>query len=698
MAALNRRQNRLAAETSPYLQQHADNPVDWYPWGEEALARARDEDRPILLSIGYSACHWCHVMAHESFADEATATLMNRYFVNIKVDREERPDIDKIYQSAQHLLTGRTGGWPLTMFLTPADQVPFFGGTYFPPTPRHGLPGFGELLNRIHALYDNRRDDISEQNAAFLTALAQSSPALKASEQTVPDLAPVVACIEKLQGAFDRQHGGFGAAPKFPHPSNLTLLLQCQRLKLAEQTRQTARTMCLLTLERMAAGGIYDHLAGGFCRYAVDAAWQIPHFEKMLYDNGPLLALYAEASQLDPNNPVFAAVVRETAAWVQQDMQAEQGGYYSSLDADSEGEEGRFYVWDRQELASLLDAQQFALFSQRYGLDRRPNFEGKWHLYASKTIAEVASGQDLTPESTHKALAQARQTVLKHRSQRPRPGRDEKILTAWNAMMITGMAIAARQCVHESTRDSYLHSAEAALAFIHETLWQNQRLLATCKDGTAHLNAYLDDYAFTIEAILAVLAVRWNTRWLNFAIALAEVLLAQFHAQENGGFFFTSHDHERLLQRRKDFMDDALPAGNGIAALGLLRLAHLTGNPAYMQAAEKTIAAASPLLQRAPAACTAMVCALIEFHRPLASVIIRADEATQQTWWQAIYAHGGLHVQCYAIPADSPPLPGLLAEKQALHDQPTAYICTGFTCLAPAHDLNSILTALDSLN
>ena len=367
--------NRLAGETSPYLQQHADNPVDWYPWGEEALDRARREAKPILLSIGYSACHWCHVMAHESFEDPAVAAMMNEHFVNVKVDREERPDVDQIYQTAHQMLTRRAGGWPLTMFLAP-DQVPFFGGTYFPKTPRYNLPGFVEIMQRVVEAWRTRHDSIAEQNRAVLAAFGRGDQASAATERAAFDRTPIVDAIAHLAGRFDAVHGGFGAAPKFPHPTDLEL---CMR-QWARAGDPHALEMALVTLEKMAAGGVFDHLGGGFARYSVDAQWMIPHFEKMLYDNGPLLALYTDAWRITKRE-VYARVVAETAGWIMREMQSPDGGYYSSLDADSDGEEGRFYVWTRDEVRALLDPDEYAVLTPHYGLDGPPNFEDRaWHL------------------------------------------------------------------------------------------------------------------------------------------------------------------------------------------------------------------------------------------------------------------------------------------------------------------------------
>ncbi|MGH8121000.1 MAG: thioredoxin domain-containing protein, partial [Gammaproteobacteria bacterium] len=491
-------ENALIHETSPYLLQHAHNPVQWYPWGKEALERARQENKPILLSIGYSACHWCHVMAHESFEDPQTAAVMNEHFINIKVDREERPDLDRIYQAAQYLLTQRTGGWPLTMFLTP-DQLPFFGGTYFPPVSRYSLPGFRDLLLRVADYYRDALESIRKQNVSMLEALQQLGKVSPADTGAPLHDEPLHIAVQQLAESYDPVHGGFGGAPKFPHPSSLELLL-LHFLRYPEDGESARRSLNMLehTLRNMAEGGIYDQLGGGFSRYSVDERWRIPHFEKMLYDNGPLLTLYTQTWQIT-RQPLYKTIALESADWVMREMQSPAGGYYSSLDADSEGHEGKFYVWDRAEIRSLLDTDEFAIAEKYFGLDQPPNFEGHWHLHVTAPL-EPATEQAVG------LLRNARHKLLATRNTRIRPGRDEKILTSWNALMIKGMATAA--AVFDDA-PCFL-SAERALKFLYTELWRNGRLLATCKDGKAHLNAYLDDHAFLIDAILALLSYRWN--------------------------------------------------------------------------------------------------------------------------------------------------------------------------------------------
>ena len=698
--------NALAGETSPYLLQHADNPVAWHPWNDEALERARKEDKPILLSIGYSACHWCHVMAHESFEDEETAALMNRYFINIKVDREERPDIDKIYQTAQQLLTGRTGGWPLTMFLMPDDHTPFFGGTYFPPESRHGLPGFKTLLTRINEVYRDDRAAIAEQNTAFIKALEQTQTGEPAQPETRLDTRPVDHCVEQLARAFDRRDGGFGGAPKFPHPGNIELLLNrhVEAGQTGNRIKQDAvpdsrlrgnghtgpLDMTRLTLEKMARGGIYDQVGGGFCRYSVDAQWRIPHFEKMLYDNGPLLALYANAWRIG-GNELFGQTARGTAAWVMREMQSEEGGFYSSLDADSEGEEGKFYTWEPGEAHRLLSEAEFNDFVRYSGLDRPDNFEGRWHLYVAETPGEIARKSSRDIGEIEQNLRNAREKLFRERERRVRPGRDDKILTSWNALMLKGLSVAALRL----QEPDYYHSALRCLEFIHANMWDGKRLAATYKDGRARLNAYLDDYASLIDAIIHLLSCRWSGKWLDFAVQLADTLLEQFFDSEAGGFFFTSHDHETLLQRRKDFTDDSLPSGNGTAALALLLLGHLTGRRDYLEAAEKTLKSAWGLLQRAPHACTALLLALLEYDNPRQVIILRGREEVIAQWQQEIAATLDIRSLVFAIPSAEQGLPDLLDEKRT-DRAATAFICTGFTCLEPISDLPELQQVIQS--
>ncbi len=680
--------NRLGDETSPYLLQHADNPVHWHAWGEEALAAAREQDKPILLSVGYSACHWCHVMAHESFEDEETATLMNERFVNIKVDREERPDLDKIYQTAHQLLTQRAGGWPLTMFLAADDQTPFFGGTYFPSDSRHGLPAFKDLLRNMAEAYRTKRDELRRQGAVVADILKRLNPE-PAAPGTVLTREPINAARRELQASFDPRLGGFGGAPKFPHPTSLERLVRHWRDTAGggEPDLRGLR-MAVLTLQRMAEGGLYDQLGGGFCRYSVDPYWMIPHFEKMLYDNGPLLALSAQCWQVT-DEPLYGRVAAETGGWVMREMQDPAGGYYSTLDADSEGEEGKFYVWEAEEVRDALDEAEFRVLAPVFGLDREPNFEGKWHLHTFRPLRDIADQLGVDEETAREQLDSGRAKLLALREGRIRPGRDEKILTSWNGLMIRGMAIAARILAREDLADS----AARAVDFIRDRLWRGGRLLATYKDGRARFEAYLDDYAFLIDGLLELVQVRWRTLDLEFAVALAEVLLEHFEDREAGGFYFTADDHEELINRPKNFGDDATPSGNGIAAVVLGRLGHVLGEPRYLEAAERTLLAAWPAMGQQPQAYMSMISALEEHLSPVETVIVRGEQGELAEWRRAasrVYAPRRL---VFAIPASESDLPGALAARAA-RQSTVAYVCHGTQCSAPVESLEALEQAL----
>jgi uncharacterized protein YyaL (SSP411 family) len=666
--------NRLQDATSPYLQQHADNPVEWWPWCDEALELARQSDRPILLSIGYSACHWCHVMAHESFEDPATAEVMNALFVNIKVDREERPDLDKIYQTAHQLLSRRPGGWPLTVFLTPDDHTPFFAGTYFPPQPRHGLPSFVDLLRQVERAYREQRPAIEQQNGHLRGALVQLDAAGPPGELGP---APAAEAVDQLAQQFDLRHGGFGGAPKFPHPATLRFLLR----EGVRSGDERAARMALTTLEHMANGGIHDHLAGGFYRYSVDEFWMIPHFEKMLYDNGQLLALYAEAWQAAGQRPLFKHVCERIAEWLVNEMQAPAGGYYASLDADSEGEEGRFYVWTPDEVEALLEPDQYRVFARRFGLDSAANFEGRWHLHTYVDTGEIARETGLEPRAVRGLLARARDRLLAARAGRVRPGRDDKILTSWNALAIRGMARAGRAL----DRPDWIDSAARALDFLAQHHWHEGRLLASSRDGAAHLNAYLDDHAFLLDAILEMLQARWNPDWLALATRLADRLLERF-ADPQGGFFFTSDDHEQLVHRPRPLADEAVPSGNAVAVEALQLLAHLVGEPRYAQAAERALRSAWSAIERAPYAHIGLVEGLRQALDPPPLVIVRGPETELPRWLQAAaegYAPGST---AFGIPAEAGGLPAGLAARSAQPGVTLAYRCAGTQCEPPVSE------------
>ncbi len=676
--------NRLAAETSPYLRQHAENPVDWHPWNAEALALARDSDKPILLSIGYSACHWCHVMAHESFEDAEVAAAMNRHFVNIKVDREERPDLDQIYQTAHQMLTRRSGGWPLTMFLMP-DGTPFFGGTYFPKTPRYNMPGFRDLLPRIAQAYREQRDDILQQNAALREELARTVPA--AAGQRALKRAPLDLAVRELAEAFDKVEGGIGSAPKFPHPFELMFCLRRHALDGGGDTLAIA----IHTLTKMAEGGVYDHLGGGFCRYSVDDTWTIPHFEKMLYDNGPLLALYSDAWRVT-HAPRYAQVAQETAAWVMREMQSPEGGYYSSFDADSEHEEGKFYVWTPDAVQALLTPDEYAVAAPHYGLDRAPNFEGHaWNLRMMQPLEKIASTLRRSVENCATDLQSARAKLFAARALRVPPGRDDKILASWNALMISGMARAARVFGNPD----WLRSAQHAFDFVRTTLWRDGRLLATYKDSKAHLNAYLDDHAFLLDAVLELLQTEFRDSDLEFARALADALLDRFEDRAHGGFFFTSHDHEQLIHRTKPGHDNATPSGNGIAAYALQRLGHLLGEQRYLATAERVLQLFYPHIERHPSAFVSLCTALDEYLAPPQTVILRGDRTALTVWRKTLEACYRPSLLTLEILNKNNGLYGIL-DRPVPAAGVNAWVCRGVNCLPAITDPAELERVLDS--
>ncbi len=675
--------NKLIDESSPYLLQHANNPVDWRPWNAPALELARIENKPILLSIGYAACHWCHVMERESFENEEIARIMNTLFVCIKVDREERPDLDKIYQLAHQMLTQRAGGWPLTVALTPNGHAPFFAGTYFPPTRRFNMPGFGELLHRIAEYYRENREKLADYHLSFNRALeklnpSDPQPAIADPAETLQHAAGV------LQSQFDSVFGGFGDAPKFPHPTQLELLL----VAASGSTKQfpKAAGMVEKTLTRMARGGLYDHLAGGFFRYSVDREWKIPHFEKMLYDNAQLLALYSYAWQVF-RKPLYRDTAISTAQWVISEMQQPRGGYASTLDADSEGEEGKYYVWSETDLRAVLDANEYTCIENAFALFGEANFDGRWHLNLSADNERPDNEQGLAGQSPEasRALQDAKSRLLEIRRQRVRPGLDDKILTGWNGLMISGMALAGRvfNC------HAFIRSAQKSVDFIRANLWRDNRLLASHARGKSSLNGYLDDYAFMLCGLLQLLQSEWRQSDLEFAVRIADALIDRFEDSGQGGFFFTSHDHECLLYRPKSGADDAIPSGNGLAVSGLLGLGALLAETRYLQTAEKALTRFSSELRRHPSVNASMSAALQKLKDTCATVIIRGKRGDMKRWSDCINGNYTPELQCFAIPDRAGGLPPLLA---AYRTQPctSAYICRANRCGPPLTDLEQL--------
>jgi uncharacterized protein YyaL (SSP411 family) len=679
--------NRLGNETSLYLHQHASNPVDWHPWDESALLEARVLDRPILLSIGYSACHWCHVMAHESFEDEETADLMNRLFVNIKVDREERPDLDRSYQLAHQLLTGRGGGWPLTVFLDPVEQIPFFAGTYFPREPRYGMPAFGQVLQAISQWYAENRDEVQEQNLKLTRALASiQAPAgeqqAHADPDTVQDLLRKSA--QQIIARHDVVNGGFGGAPKFPQAPLLEAIARLGELETGDKLHGGLS----LTLERMALSGLRDHLDGGFFRYCVDDDWTIPHFEKMLYDNAMLLPLYAEGAQRW-NSRLLRTTAEGIVDWLLKTMRQAGGAYAASMDADAAGEEGSFHVWNQQQVSAVLNARQRDVFIRSYGLDQAPNFEDKaWHLVRRVPASSVAKEFGETTESLESLLTNARQKLQAERENRIHPTLDEKQLTSWNALLAGGLVRAARAL----ERDDWLDHAREIFRFIRNELWSGHSLLAVFNAGEARFEAYLDDYAWLLDALLQYLRLRWEREWLDFAIMLADTLLERFEDPEHGGFFFSDAAVDVPMGRRMIFQDDATPAGNAIAVMALNRMAHLLGEPAYSQAADRCLARAMPQIGESPVAHASFLSALQETVQPPPQLIISGIDPEQQSalkqWVESHY-----RVDCYLIgPADDS-LPGILRNFRS-DDPVTAWLCRGMNCLPPVRSQEELETLL----
>ncbi|MEM9402434.1 MAG: thioredoxin domain-containing protein [Pseudomonadota bacterium] len=669
--------NRLAPETSLYLQQHADNPVDWYPWGDEAFEAAREAGKPVLLSIGYSACHWCHVMAHESFEDADTAELMNALFINIKVDREERPDIDRTYQTAHQLLTQRGGGWPLTMFLSADDRRPFFGGTYFPKAANHGMPAFVDILGNVADYYREQQDEIHEQGACLIDIFRQLDPP-SATEEIALDRSPLTTFSERIAQAFDREYGGIGTAPKFPQPAILGgLLRRWRETAHATEPNLDALFMGSLSLTRMAQGGVFDHVGGGFFRYSVDRYWQIPHFEKMLYDNGALLAVYAEA-YVATGDSLFGDTAHRIADWLLDDMQADNGGFFSTRDADSEGLEGKFYTWSRDEVRDVA-GDDYPVFAARFGVDDAANFEDLWHLTTAKDLKSISRELMVSTADARQAISRTLTTLGQRRGHRIAPARDEKQLASWNALVIRGLAIAGRA----TDRAELVDAAVAATTFVHTELFTQGRLLASHTHGQARFAAYLDDHAFLLDALLELLQARWSTAHLDFAIAVADALLTHFEDDEHGGFFFTAHDHEALIHRSKPLADEALPSGNGVALFALQRLGFLLGETRYLDAAERGLRAAWQAMQDYPHGHATLLNALDDYLTPPESIILRGPGDEIGNWQQSANRLYAPKRMVFAIDAGVDNLPAGLAEKTARDGETLAYRCIGTRCESP---------------
>jgi hypothetical protein len=687
--------NRLAGETSPYLLQHQANPVDWYPWGPEALERAKQEQKPIFLSIGYSACHWCHVMEHESFENPAIARLMNDNFVCIKVDREERPDLDHIYMNAVQLMTGR-GGWPMSVFLTPELQ-PFYGGTYWPPTGRMGMPGFDQVLTAVANAWQERRQQAIEQAAELTGHISRMVELPISSGELSHQL--IDAAGAALERSFDFYHGGFGGAPKFPHPMDLQVLLRLWR----RHRRSGLLEMVTTTLDKMAAGGIYDHLGGGFHRYSVDERWLVPHFEKMLYDNSLLATAYTEGF-LATGNADYARVARETCDYVLRDLTDPSGGFYSTEDADSEGEEGKFYVWTPQEIAAVLGTEASEIFCYVYDVTEPGNFEGHNILNLPKPIDVCAKIKQRDPAELRAELAAGREKLLEARGRRVRPGRDDKVLVGWNGLMIDALARAAGAL----NEPRYLAAAVKAAEFILRDMRRpDGRLLHTWRAGKAKYDAYLDDYAALANALVSLYEATFDERYIDGAVRLVEIMLAHFVDNAGGGFFYTADDHERLIARHKDIQDSSVPSGNALAATVLVRLGKLTGRAEYLDAAEKTFRMATGLLERAPTAAGQMLLALDMFLGPTSEIVLLGDPGNADT--AAVLRHlRGRFIPNKVVALRNPATSGesgshslalaaLFAGKAPLTPEPTLFVCENFACQSPVSGCHAIQGAIDRI-
>ena len=680
--------NRLAEETSPYLLQHATNPVDWHPWSEEALARARSENKPIFLSIGYSACHWCHVMERESFENPSIAALMNELFVNIKVDREERPDIDHIYMSAVMAMTGH-GGWPMSVFLTPSLE-PFFGGTYFPPEDSRGMAGFPRVLQSVHRAWRERESEILETAKAMTDQLRAFAEPPQGSAPLAPEL--LDQAVKVLLRGFDPVHGGFGRAPKFPRPMDVRMLLRGW----ARSGQAAALNAVRITLDKMGRGGIYDHLGGGFARYATDDRWLVPHFEKMLYDNALLASTYLEAHQTT-REPEYARIARETLDYILSRMTDDRGGFLSTEDADSEGVEGKYYVWSQAEVLEVLGAEAGATFCQVYDVTGSGNWEGKSILNLPRPIEELAPVLGREEGSLRAELATSRALLLARRETRIPPAKDTKVLASWNGLAIAALAEAGRILVDER----FLHAAARAANFVLDQMRQpDGRLWHAYTDARARFNGCLDDYANMIDGLTRLFEADGSPRWLTSALSLAEIMLSEFEDKRRGGFFYTPERHESLITRPKDVHDNATPSGNGMAATALARLGRLASRGDFTLAAQRALEAAAYVLEHEPAAAAQSLIALdflLGDGREIA-VVAGGDPDEFRAVLEAIsrpFLPGKVVAPRPADPAEAPPVVPLLENRPAVKGRATIYICKGSGCQPPIIGLSDLAAALE---
>jgi uncharacterized protein YyaL (SSP411 family) len=678
--------NRLISETSPYLLQHAHNPVDWFPWGEEAFEVARREHKPILLSIGYSACHWCHVMEHESFENAEIARLMNENFVNIKVDREERPDLDQIYMNAVQMMTHH-GGWPMTVFLTP-EAVPFYAGTYFPPEDRYNMPGFPRVLMSLAEAFRERPEEIKQTADSVLSELNRSAATSESNESLSKELLDTA--YHGTAKNYDSTNGGFGAAPKFPPAMSLEFLLHTFSRLASPQALEIVRHTC----QKMAEGGIYDHLGGGFHRYSTDARWLVPHFEKMLYDNALLSRLYLHYYQVSGDESA-RLVAEGVLDYVVREMTDPLGGFYSTQDADSEGVEGKFFVWSLDEVKEILGESDAILFAAYYDVTEPGNFEGKNILNVTRSLSEVAVDHKVSVDRFREVLERGRTKLFEAREKRIKPARDEKVLTAWNGLMLASFAEAAAIL----NRPDYAEIGKRNAGFVLANLRRDDLLLRTYKEGQAKLNAYLEDYAFFIDGLITLFETTSELRWLTEAKTLTEKMIEEFWDDQDGGFFYTGKSHEELIIRSKDFFDNATPSGNSVAADVLLRLGLLTDNSDYQRRAATVLRLAAAMLRRYPSGFGRMLCAL-DFYlgRPKEIAVIgtHGSEATESLLKEVWRPYLPNKVVAQANPGDlkSAQLVPLLRERPQVGGKPTAYVCEHFTCKKPATSAEELASQL----
>jgi uncharacterized protein YyaL (SSP411 family) len=679
--------NRLIHETSPYLLQHAHNPVDWYPWGNEAFNRAKNENKPILLSIGYSACHWCHVMERESFENEEIATLMNNLFVNIKVDREERPDLDEIYMSAVQMLTGR-GGWPMTMFLTPEGK-PFYGGTYFPPEDRHGMPGFPKILVGVANAYRERPQDVEKSVAQILAALKRMSQSSDSARSFSPDV--IAQSADQIAQAYDSEHGGLGKAPKFPNAGVYELFLR--QYYYSKDARYGE--MVTHTLRKMANGGIHDHLGGGFHRYSVDEKWLVPHFEKMLYDNALLVRIYCQA-YCATGDLFFRQVVEETVDYLLREMLHGEGGFYSTQDADSEGEEGKYFVWTQDEINRILGEETGEIFGRIYDVTDFGNFEGKNILHPVLTVEQAAKLFRKEADEIAALVRDAKIRLFGEREKRPKPLRDDKILTSWNGLALSGLA----EAIKILPRSDYIEAAQRTVAFFYEKMFRDNLLLHTYRRGEGKIFAYLDDYALLGLGLLDLYEAVFNRSHLQRAEGLASILLREFWDDADGAFFFTGESHEQLISRAKPVYDGSVPSGNAAAAQFLLRLYYFTGSDDYLVRAEKVLRSYYGAMQNQPFGFAHMLCALDLFLNKPKEIVVVGRQSDPKTV-ELIRGIDHLYLPNKILQLASPDEPvekisPLLAGKRQINDKPTAYVCHNSTCSAPVADWESLKVLLEA--